>query len=178
MLKKLGSMLTTSAAVALLAAAPGLAVAHDSDQGSTDEPQAQATMQHGMQGSMHDHMQGHDHMQSDAKADADDPSAMGHDGMMDHMQQMQAMRLQQQAELEDLVGRMNAATGEQQQQLMAELLSKLVEARGTTTSMPMHAMMPGMMESMHSGGHGGMADCPMMKGGHDGASDEKPADTN
>lgn len=164
MLKKVTSTLVSLAAVAVLAAAPGAALAQSPDEGSSQEQPAQGTM--------HQHMQGH--MQGTDQAEDDEASGMSHQDMMARMQKMNEMRQQRQAELEDLAARMNAATGEAQQQLMAELLTNLVEQRGMMANMPMRSMTPGMMQQMHSGEEGGMADCPMMQGGHGSGSDTAP----
>lgn len=86
--------------------------------------------------------------------------------MMEMKERMQSKQEQMQGELEDIVARMNASSGEAQQQAIAELLTKLVDSRGAKQDMmkKMQPMMMGhMMQHMQSSEMGDMSDCPMMK---------------
>jgi hypothetical protein len=135
--RKLTSTLAPAVAAALLVVLPALAAAQASEQGK-----------------MHDGMQ-------------DESSAMADCQQMTKMkEQMQAKQQKLQTELDEMVARMNAAGGTAQQQVMVDLLTKLVENRGAMMGMSMKTqpmMMGHMAQHMKSSDTRGMSDCPMMK---------------
>lgn len=155
MLKKLTMPIATMTSIALIALAPGLVSAQTAESG--EHPH----------GSMHSHMSG-----TSEGSEGMHGSMMDCQQMMAKMQEMQAQREQMQIKLEELVAEINLASGKEQQQLMVQLLTELVEQNGAMNTMmsQMHPMMmQGMMGHMQAGGMGekgtmeGMPpDCPMM----------------
>jgi predicted transcriptional regulator len=140
--------------IALLAAAPAVAVAQAA------EKEKQGEMQEGMHAVM---------------SAGQSESMMDCQQMMEKMKEMRAKQQEMQAELDELVTRMNEASGENQQMVMAELLTTLIEQRSKMHSM-MQKMQPMMMQ--HMMGHmksregGGMSCCPMMQKMHPESSSE------
>ncbi len=154
MLEKRMMPLATMTSIALIALAPSLTVAQQTESGEHQ------------QGSMHSHMSG-----TSAGAEGMPEPMMNCQQMQEKMQKMQAKREQMQAELEELAAKMNSASGKEQQELMAQLLNELVERTGAMNGMmsQMHPMMmQHMMGHMQAGGMGekgtmgGMSGCPMM----------------
>jgi hypothetical protein len=102
-------------------------------------------------------------------------SMPGGPGMMQERQQMMARMKAQDAEIDKLVVRMNSAGGDQQQGIMADILTRMVKQR---------AEMAAYLEKMH--GHqkrhdrdgAGMAPCMMgnMMGDQNGADESEDAD--
>ncbi|MGD8396825.1 MAG: hypothetical protein PVF43_15255 [Candidatus Eiseniibacteriota bacterium] len=107
-------------------------------------------------------------------------SGMGAAGMMnaqEMMKKLQEMANRQQeihAQLDELVTRMNASSGDAQQQVMAQLLTKIVVEQGALQQ-TMMKMQPLMMEHMMgrmngASGDGDRSDHPMMQQGMHGGT--------
>jgi hypothetical protein len=97
-----------------------------------------------------------------------EPAQMDHSKMKsDHMKEMMGEMKAQDAELTAQVARMNSATGETKVQLMAEILTKMVDQR-TAMNARMEQMHGEMMKHMQMG-MGSKPHHPKMKG-----VDEKP----
>jgi len=154
MFRKIRGAFITATAITVLVALPG----SSSAQSASESPSG--------------HEQMHGHMES-GEAVGDEEGATSCCGQMaDKKKEMHAKQQEVQAELNQLVARIESSTGDTQQAAMADLLSKLVEQRGHMVGMMQ--MQPEMMKGMASGG---MSDCPMMKNMKAGMSaDEVPAD--
>jgi hypothetical protein len=144
MTNRLKTVFASMAAITLLAAAPATGVAQ------TPEQKQPGGMHEGMHGTM---------------AMGDSGEMMDCKQMMAKMKEMHAKQQQMQAELDELASRMNATSGSTQQEVMAELLTKLVEQRGAMQEMmmKMQPMMMQHMQHMQPSDEGGMSDCPMMQ---------------
>jgi hypothetical protein len=107
-------------------------------------------------------------------AQSTDRSKMDHSMMKgDHMKEMMAEMKAQDAELTAQIARMNSATREAKLDLMAEILTKMVDQR-TSMNARMEQMHGEMMKHMQMG-MGSKPHHPKMKG-MDTKSEEKPKD--
>ena len=167
MLKQLTHTVSIATAAALLVIAPGIVHAQ-----STDSPGDQPE-------NMQEHMHGSSHMMDMGQAG----SEMSCEQMQAKMRQMHEKAEQMQAKLDEMAAKVKSTGGAEQQQAIAELVTTMVDQRGSMHEMmakmqPM--MMVHMMRHMQSGAQGdqaamgGMSDCPMMKmasGGDDEAGE-------
>jgi hypothetical protein len=107
-------------------------------------------------------------------AQSTDHSKMDHSKLKsDHMKEMMAEMKAQDAELTAQIARMNSATREAKLDLMAEILTKMVDQR-TAMNARMEKMHGEMMKHMQMG-MGSMPHHPKMKG-MDSKSEEMPKD--
>ena len=140
MSKRLKITFITVTTIAVFAAGPSLLAAQSAEE----------------QPSGHQHM--HGHMESGEAVTDEEGTSSCCKKSAENMKAMHAKQQQIQAELDQLVSKMNSTTGETQLKAMADLLTKLVEQREFTGGMMQ--MNSAMMKEMMSGD---MTDCPMMK---------------
>ena len=87
--------------------------------------------------------------------------------MMQGMREMQDKQRQMDQDLQQLLERMNSATGEAKTAVMGQVVTKLVEQRRQMNEMAFdrHEKMMKHMGDHMKGGMGSMMQCPMMQGG-------------
>ena len=151
MLKKMTGTFITIGALALITAAPGLSLAQTNVEDTKE----------------HEHM--HGKMKSGGSDENTEASSCCQK-MSEKKMAMHEKHLDSQAELDQLVSRVNSTTGDEQQAAIAELLTKIVQQR-----QQMGQMMHTHSEMMKGKMAGGMSDCPMMKKNDEPATPD-PAD--